>query len=109
MRKAYEQIADIIGKTDLAGNTSLNMTFHLAKLTEEVGELAQAVNKLNGRKRRKGESIEDINDNIEEEVADSIQCLMAIAITAGVKYESLKARLIEKNEKFKAAIEENKS
>lgn len=105
MRKAYEQIAGIISKTDLAENTSLNMTFHLAKLTEEVGELAQAVNKLNGRKKKKGASLQDINDNIEEEAADSIQCIMAIAINAGVQYESLKKRLTEKNGVFEKTVE----
>jgi NTP pyrophosphatase (non-canonical NTP hydrolase) len=106
MRKAYKQIANIISKTDLAGNTSLNMTFHLAKLTEEVGELAQGVNKRNGRKKRKGATLAEINDNIEEEAADAIQCIMAIAINAGVKYESLKKRLIEKNGVFEKAVED---
>jgi NTP pyrophosphatase (non-canonical NTP hydrolase) len=100
MRKAYEQLEEIVKKNDSALPPALAMTFHLGKLTEEVGELAQGVNKVNGRKKIKGETHEEIIDNIEEEAADAIQCIMAIAINAGVKYDSLKKRLIEKNHKF---------
>jgi NTP pyrophosphatase (non-canonical NTP hydrolase) len=100
MRKAYEQLEEIVKKNDSALPLPLAMTFHLGKLTEEVGELAQAVNKINGRKKIKSESKEEILDNVEEEAADAIQCIMAIAINAGVKYDSLKKRLVEKNHKF---------
>ena len=106
MRKAYEQIAEIIKKTDDTATPALNMTFHLGKLTEEVGELAQSVNKLNGRKKKKGESLAQIHDNIEEEAADAIQCIMAIAINAGVNYESLQKRLISKNKAFKNTLKD---
>lgn len=106
MRKAYQQIKDIIQKLDHPDTAAINMTLHLSKLTEEVGELAQSINKLNGRKKLKGETNDQINDNIEEEAADAIQCIMAIAINAGVEYESLKKRLIEKNTKFANTIKE---
>jgi len=100
MRKAYKQIEEIVGSVDDPNTAPLNMTFHLSKLSEETGELAQAINKLNGRKKIKGETEKEILDNIEEEAADSIQCIMAIAINAGVDYESLKVRLQEKNKAF---------
>lgn len=108
MRKAYEQLEKIITEFDGDGDRAVSMTFHVCKLVEENGEMAQSINKLNGRKKRGKESNEEIVDNIEEEVADSIQCLMAIAINAGVKYESLKARLEKKNKKFETGIEEKK-
>lgn len=100
MRKAYQQISDIIQKFDKPERAALNMTFHLSKLVEETGEMAQSINKLNGRKKKKGESKEEILTNIGEEVVDSIQCLMAIAINAGVDYDTLKKTLVEKNKKF---------
>jgi len=101
MRKAYEQIREILAISEKPENSSLNMTMHLAKLTEEVGELAQGVNKLNGRKRKsKDETNSQVLSNIEEEAADSIQCIMAIALNAGVSYQSLKKRLHEKNQAF---------
>lgn len=106
MRKAFEQIKDIVAEFDEPNNVALNMTYHLGKLFEEGGELAQAVNKHNGRKKRKGLSNEEINDNIEEEAADAIQCIMAIAINAGVEYDSLKKRLVEKNNDFANAMKE---
>lgn len=100
MKKAYQEIIEILSKIDNPNTISTNMTFHLAKLTEEAGELAKSINKLNGRKNRGSESDEEVLDNIEEETADAIQCLMAIAINAGINYESLEKRLHEKNKKF---------
>ena len=109
MKKAYEQIKEIMLEADYGVNTSLNMTLHLSKLIEEVGEMAQSMNKLNGRKKRSDtEPYEEILENIREEAADSIQCLMAIAINAGVDYESLKKTLEEKNKKFKDSIQKKK-
>jgi len=102
MRKVYKKIEEILKKTD-TGSKQLNLTLHLSKLFEEAGEVAQEINKLNGRKKTTiGETLEDIDDNICEEVADAIQCLMAIAITAGVDYERLKDTLVDKNVKFEA-------
>lgn len=106
MRKSYAQLVELLKDYDGNGDVAVAMTFHLSKLVEEVGEMAQSINKLNGRKKIKNETKEEILDNIEEEVADSIQCLMAIAINAGVKYESLKARLVKKNSKFEENINE---
>ena len=100
MRKAYQQISDIIKVFDNPEKAALNMTFHLSKLVEETGEMAQSINKLNGRKKKKGESKKDILANIGEEAVDAIQCLMAIAINAGVDYDTLKKTLFEKNDKF---------
>jgi NTP pyrophosphatase (non-canonical NTP hydrolase) len=106
MRKAYAQIKEIVKHIDGEGDKAIAMTFHLGKLVEEIGEMAQSINKLNGRKKIKNETHTEILDNIEEEVADSIQCLMAIAINAGIEYESLKVRLVEKNGKFENNVNE---
>lgn len=101
MKKAYNEIKKIVEQTDDSATPHMNMTMHLSKLAEEFGELAQAVNKLNGRKKRKsGETRLGIISNIEEEAVDSIQCIMAIAINAGIKYEFLQERLHQKNQAF---------
>jgi len=108
MKKIYSEISEIINKDQPAViGVPLEITLHLAKLMEEVGELAQAVNKINGRKGMKGETYEQVYNNIEEEAADSIQCIMAIAITAGVDYDSLKKRISEKNKKYLKTLNKN--
>lgn len=105
MKVLYQEISDIVENDEpVMSPQALKLTAHLAKLTEEVGELAQSVNKLNGRKTNKGDRYEDILNNIEEETADAIQCLMAIAITAGIDYKSLKKRLGEKNKKYEQSL-----
>ena len=109
MRKAFEKIEELIAldKPKVSGN-ALEMTLHLSKAFEEIGELAQSVNKLNGRKKWKKEDTELlILDNIEEEAADAIQCIMAVAIKAGVKYDSLKKRIKGKNKAYQKGIEKS--
>jgi NTP pyrophosphatase (non-canonical NTP hydrolase) len=107
MRKAFAQIEKILDKSDSGIDPALAMTLHLAKHTEEAGEMAQSINKLNGRKKmKKNETRDDVLKNIVEEAADSIQCLIAIAIQAGADYETLKATLVEKNNKFEENVNE---
>ena len=108
MRKAYAQLTEILKKVDDPQNIPMNMLLHLGKFNEELGEMAQSINKLTGRKNKKGESKKEILENIGEEAVDAIQCLMAIAINAGVDYETLKATMIKKNDKFDAGIEKEK-
>lgn len=104
MRKAFKEVRDLVSKIDRPENKAINMTMHLAKLSEEFGELAQAINKFNGRKKRKGETDNAIDDNIVEEGADIIQNVMAIVVNAGGDYETLKAKLHEKNKKFEGEV-----
>lgn len=107
MRKAYEKIEKLVEKDkSTVSGKALEMTLHLSKAFEEIGELAQAVNKINGRKKwKKGDTEKNILDNIEEEAADAIQCIMAVAIKAGVKYDSLKKRIKGKNKAYEKGIE----
>lgn len=106
MRKVFEEIGELIelDKPTVSG-IELEMSLHFCKLGEEFGELATAVNKLNGRKSlKKGETKKEVLDNLEEEGADTIQCVIAILIKAGVNYDSLKKRLKEKNKVYRKAI-----
>ncbi len=106
MKKAFKEIKKLVDRDKpTLTKKQLEITLHLAKLSEEFGELAQAVNKINGRKSlKKGDTEEAIFDNIEEEAADTIQCVMAIAIVAGVNYDSLNARIKRKNTDYKKGL-----
>lgn len=76
----------------------LTPSLHLCKLMEEVGELAQVINKDIGRKRKKEtDSSTNIIENIKEEIADSIQVLFSIATCYGFSYEELMEELEFKN------------
>lgn len=78
---------------------------HLCKLTEEVGELAQEVNKTIGRKTKKvDETDESIRANILEEGADVIQCVIAILASKGIEFEELKKALCNKNIKYSKGL-----
>lgn len=106
MKKAFKELTDLLKNYESKSDTASNMTGHLAKLTEEIGELAQSVNKTNGRKKRLPEETNDkIKDNIVEEASDAIQCIMAIVINAGGDYDSLKKSLHKKNGKFAKEID----
>jgi NTP pyrophosphatase (non-canonical NTP hydrolase) len=62
----------------------------LCKLYEEVGELAQAINKTIGRKKRSEEDTdENIKNLIMEECADTIQCVFSFCYSKGYEYNSL--------------------
>ncbi len=54
------------------------------KLQEEVGELSQAWNKLSGRGRRHGRSIEELKLNLEDEAADVLGHVFLLAEAQGL-------------------------
>ncbi len=66
----------------------------LAKLFEEAGEFAQAVNKKLGRKVV-SETEQEVIDLICEEAADTIQCLLSFADSYELDYDFFKDQFIE--------------
>ena len=77
----------------------------MCKLMEEVGELAQGINKTIGRKRRKLDETDlDIEKNILEEGVDSIQNILCILDGRGHSYKKIIERLLEKNQEWKKVI-----
>ena len=77
----------------------------LCKTTEELGELAQSINKVIGIKTMKiTDSNQTINENILEEVSDTIQCLISIIGKMGFTADDLKKELSKKNKKYKEII-----
>lgn len=83
----------------------------MCKLLEEFGELAQGVNKTLGRKVIT-ESEEEIIENIQEEVADTIQCALSYLDSIGFDLQYLNDNLFNhfewlKNEQGISDLSEN--
>lgn len=93
MESIYDEIAEI----NLLDPAPLSE--RLCKLTEEVGELATAINKINGRKRH-SDSPEEIHKELLGEVADVIQNAMSIAVDAGFTPDEVIGMMKEKNQKW---------
>lgn len=95
------KIFDEIGILEIKSHSSTSL--HLCKLTEEIGELATEINKLNGIKKH-NEHYVTTRKNIIEESADSIQCIFAILNNLNISYEELKEILVQKNNKWKSYL-----
>ncbi|MEO6303719.1 MAG: hypothetical protein ABIP51_11175 [Bacteroidia bacterium] len=96
----------ILAKQDDATNDLLpGIAGNLCKATEELGELAQEINKLFGKKTWKpGDTEEIITANILEEGSDLIQCVISILDARGITAEQLKTTLEKKNKKYKTVL-----
>jgi len=104
MRKRFDKIAKL-GEKHLLLKPDHNIGSHLQKLTEEIGELAQSINKLTDLKSfSKNETIEDVKRNILEEVADCNQILFIIAHLAGFTYDDVDGEVGLKNKSYKKFI-----
>lgn len=104
--KFEEAFNDIcrINKKDPATNTE-----RLGKLFEETGELAKAINKTNGRKVLKEEDTpENINKEILDEAADSIQNVISIIDGFGFTCEDLVLAMHAKNKKWEENVDKTK-
>jgi NTP pyrophosphatase (non-canonical NTP hydrolase) len=78
----------------------------LGKLFEEAGELAQALNKTNGRKViKKEETSEIIELEILHEAADTIQNVIAIIDGFGWTCEHLMFAMQTKNKKWEEKVD----
>jgi predicted house-cleaning noncanonical NTP pyrophosphatase (MazG superfamily) len=82
----------------------------LNKLTEEVGEFAQVVNKTLGIKKKAiSDTDESIKDDMCEEASDAIQIIVGICALNGITYEQLMNKLHEKNVEYRKFIYEKNS
>lgn len=96
MKKEFDEITGIIKVHNVDSGA------HLNKLTEEIGELAQALNKLNGLKSlKKKDTQERVISNIKEEIADCIQILFAISKINGFEFNDIKSEIGLKNKDYK--------
>jgi len=98
MQSHFTEVSKILKKDRKKNGT--NEAKLLCKLTEEVGELAQSVNKIIGMKGT-SEPVSEIDNNISEEIADCIQILFTIGIMRNISYEDLTKMLAQKNIKYK--------
>lgn len=92
MKEVYKEIQRI---NQLDPATS---ELRLCKLFEEVGEFARAVNMKLGRKATEL-SDEQILEEIKEEAADTIQCLLSFADTYDLDYSVFKDQFIDGSHK----------
>lgn len=81
----------------------------LGKLTEEVGELAKAINKTNGRKVLKAEDTpESIQAEILDEAADVIQNVLSIVDGFDFTATEVLMAIVKKNKKWEQKMIEKK-
>ncbi len=72
------------------------LLFHMAKLTEEVGELSEAVLLYIGRGQRKEKLKKFKKENLGDEIADVIIVALQIASTAGIDIQQVLKRKMKK-------------
>jgi len=92
MKNTYKEIQRI-NRLDPASSE-----LRLCKLFEEVGEFARAVNMKLGRKATTLTS-EQILEEIKEEAADTIQCLLSFADTYDLDYSVFRDQFIDGSHK----------
>jgi NTP pyrophosphatase (non-canonical NTP hydrolase) len=98
-KNLYNQLAKLKEVDNLKNNATIQD--HFCKLLEEVGEFAQAGNKLTGRKKIKdGETPEMVKENLLEEGVDSIQCIFTILLDKGFSWPEIKSALHKKNKAY---------
>jgi len=103
MEKQFKQVSKLALLDEKHNNATLSN--HLNKLAEEFGELAQSVNKIIGIKTiKKGETLKDIEDNINEEIVDCTQIMFAIAHLNNISYEEIISKFNLKNDKYELYI-----
>lgn len=88
MEKFYNAIAEFHEKFEMKGTNNEEMTFRLNLMTEELGELAQAVTK--------GKSKEEF---LEENV-DLVNLILGNLISTGVSVEEFEKAFWKKHEKI---------
>jgi len=80
----------------------------VCKFTEESGEWIREINKTTGRKILR-ETEEEVQANIKEEAADTLQNLLLICGRFDISLEDLLQEVKKKNQKWKKQIPERQS
>lgn len=108
MKKHFDQVKALVEQDKEVNGATVSL--HLNKLTEEVGEFAQVINKtlgIKGRKRSDTDYV--IKDNIAEEAADMIQIILGICALNGIKYSHVMDQFGKKNYVYEKFIEAKKN
>ncbi len=88
MEKFYNAIADFHRKYEMKGTNNEEMTFRLNLMTEELGELAQAVTK--GRSK----------EEFLEENVDLVNLILGNLISTGIRVEEFEEAFWKKHKKI---------
>lgn len=102
MKELYNEVRDLTEKDKKIRNATL--AENLGKLLEEAGELAKEANRLTGRKKKGRYTDEEIKNNLASEAADTIQCVFAICVFAGVEYDQIKKCLAANNKGYEKYV-----
>ena len=101
--KMLENVYQEIKELDKRDFCSMGDAF--CKFTEESGEWVREINKTTGRKIRR-ESSDEIQENILEEAADTLQNYLLICGRFNIDLSVLLKKISEKNIKWEEQIEE---
>jgi|APCry1669189665_1035243.scaffolds.fasta_scaffold03154_1 NTP pyrophosphatase (non-canonical NTP hydrolase) len=104
--KMLEDIYQEIKELDSTDPCSISEA--VCKFTEESGEWIREINKTTGRKILR-ESEEELQANIKEEAADTLQNLLLICGRFHISLEDLFQEVKKKNQKWKNQIPERQS
>jgi NTP pyrophosphatase (non-canonical NTP hydrolase) len=99
MKDLYQDVIDIT-KLAESSEDGLSVEKCVSKLTEEVGELAQVLNKTIGLKGKR-KSFDEVRSDVIEESADVIQNVLCITSKFGISLEEIIEEMYNKNIKWK--------
>ena len=105
MKDQYKEVTQLANQ-DRARNGA-TLAIHMSKLAEEVGELANAINILSGRKGTKKVTTKEkiaARKNLLEEAADCIQIIFGITSQVEFSYSDLSKELHKKNKKYRKFV-----
>lgn len=102
-KEIVKEISELNSK-DKATNSE-----RMCKVVEEIGELAQAVNRTTGRKILKEKDTEEsLRENLLEEGVDSIQCIISLLDGYGYNSKDILRKMRQKNKVWKKVISKRK-
>jgi NTP pyrophosphatase (non-canonical NTP hydrolase) len=94
---------------DLDSMDPCSISEAVCKFSEESGEWIREINKTTGRKVLRGESLEEVHENIMEEAADTLQNLLLICSRFDISLDYLMKEVSKKNKKWKSQIPDRQS
>jgi NTP pyrophosphatase (non-canonical NTP hydrolase) len=103
----FKEIVKEIGR--LNSKDQASHSERMCKVMEEIGELAQAVNRTTGRKiLKEKDTVESMNENLLEEGVDSIQCIISLLKGYGYGHKDILKKMKHKNKVWESVIEKKK-
>ena len=104
----FKKVVKEIGRLNNLDKATISE--RMCKVTEEIGEFAQQLNKTTGRKILKREDTkESIKKEILSEGADSIQCIISVLSDFGFTAKEITKQMKENNKNWEEKIKKKKN